>query len=402
MIQLPFAKKTEEDITKFLSVSISSRDIRCIVFYFDNNTFKIIGSNKQDLPEGCVRNGMILTKDTVVEAIKTCVSLATEDLEEKICRVIVGVDGGATLGLTTTVRLKRPSNGPMQASETEDLYKRIMEASSIQARNKVLQNTGNTDIKLESITTSEIYLKIDGQNVAALEGQHGDIVEAAVYNCFAHSFHIRDLQNVIKKSGLEIIAVGSQMYSIVEWIKKMPNNAADFVLISVAEDSTDVGVVFGGGIISTKTLNIGYEHFITSIATRMGLSNQEAEAVVNMYTSQKLTGSEMTVVKSCLDEILGIWLDGLKLLFEDFSGVKTFAPTIFLVGCGTEIPDVIENLKNKPWTKTVPFKAAPEFSKLTFSDLTKIVDSTGKIQTTDWLHTAATAIIYEELMGGLI
>ena len=399
MLKLPFAKKTEEDINKFLSISISSRDIRCLVFYFDNNTFKIIGSNKQDLPEGCVRNGMILDKDIVVEAIKTCVSLATEDLEEEIHRVLVGVDGGATLGLTTTVRLKRPSNGPMQASETEDLYKRIMDASSIQVRNKVLQTTGNPDSKLDSITTSEIYLKIDGQNVIALEGQHGDIVEAAVYNCFAPSFHIKNLQTVIKKAGLEIIAVGSQMYSLVEWLKKAPKNAADFVLISVAEDSTDVGVVFGGGIISTKTLNIGYEHFISSIATRMGLSKQEAEAVITMYNLQKLTGSEMAVVKSCLDEILSIWLDGLKLLFEDFSGVKTFAPTIFLAGCGTEIPDVLENLKNKPWTKTVPFKAEPEISKLSFSDLTKIVDSTEKINTPDWLYTAATSIIYEELMG---
>ena len=197
MIQLPFAKKTEEDLTKFLSISISSRDIRCLVFYYDVDSLKIIGSNKQVLPDGCVRNGMVLNKDVVVDTLKTCVSLATQDLGEKTSRVLIGVDGGATLGLTTTVRLKRPSNGPMSASESEDLYARIMEASSIQANNKVFQNTGNPDIPLEAITTSDIYLKIDGQNVAVLEGQHGDVVEAAVYNCFAPSFHIRDLQGVI-------------------------------------------------------------------------------------------------------------------------------------------------------------------------------------------------------------
>jgi len=335
-----------------------------------------------------------------VEAIKFAVSKATADLEEKTHKVIVGVDGGVTLGLTTTVRLKRPTKGPMQSAEIEELYSRIMEASYIQARNKIFQNTGDPDTELASITTSDIYLKIDGQNVATLEGQHGELVEAAIYNSFAPSFFIKSLQHSIKKSGLEIIAIGSQMYSLVEWVKNPPKSTLDFVLISVAEDSTDVGVVFGGGIISSKTLNIGYLHFIEAISSKMGLTKQEAESVLNMYSLEKLTGSEMSVVKNCLSEILGIWIDGLRLLFEDFSGVRTFPPKIFLCGCGTEIPDVMEKVKQEPWTKTVPFKAEPEFSKLGFSDLSKVVDSTGKILTADWLYTAATSIIYREIMGG--
>jgi cell division ATPase FtsA len=399
MFNLPFLEKVDTDTNKFLSLNINARDIRCIAFYFDGDIFKIIGSGKADLENGCVRNGMIIDKDTVCEAIKKAVEKATENIEDKTRKTIVAIDGGITLGLTTTVRLKRTETDPIKPDEIDELYSRIMEASYIQAHNKVLQTTGDPELELDSITTSDIYLRVDNQNVATLEGQHGEMIEAAVYNSFAPSFHVKSIQNIIKKSGLELIALGSQMYSIVNWVNNSPRNILDFVLISVAEDSTDVGVIFGGGIISSKTLNIGYLHFVETISLKMGLSFQESEKLLNMYNQGKLAASETPVVKDCLKEILSIWIDGIKLLFEDFSGVKTFAPKIYLAGCGSEIPDIEQILKNEPWTKTIPFKADPEISKLSFADLTKIVDSTESSLDQDWLYTASAASIYKEIMG---
>ncbi len=398
MVKLPF-QKTYEDTNKFLSLSITSRDVKCLSFYYDNDLFKIIGFGSQEIPKNSVRNGMVLDKDVVLEAIKSSVEKATEGMEDKPKKVLVGVDGGTTIGLTTTVKMKRQNSDPIQPQEIEALYKRITEASYIQARNKVLQNTGDPEMDLDTITTLDVYLKIDDQRVATLEGQRGSVIEAAVYNSFAPSFHISSLQSVVKKAGLEIIAIGSQMYSLVEWIKNPPKNSLDFVLINLAEDSTDVGVVFGGGIISSKTLNIGYSHFLDSISRKMGLSVKDTESVLKMYKVGKLAESEIVVVKECLSEILEIWIDGLKLLFEDFPGVKTFAPKIYLSGCGVDTPDISDAIKNEPWAKTIPFKAEPEFSKISFGDLEKISNSTGEKFSPDWIYTTATSTIYKVILG---
>jgi cell division ATPase FtsA len=387
---------------KFLSVNINAKDVRCLVFYFDGEVFKIVGSAKTDLPENTVRNGIALDKDVVTQVLKDTVEKATEELGGKVNRVIVGLDGGETLGLATTVRLKRPTKGPIQKEEVDELYSKIMEASYIQAHNKAMQITGDPEVGLDIITTSEIYLKVEGQSVDALEGQHGENVEACVYNAFAPSHHIKTLQNLIKKAGLNLIAIGSQMYSLVEWLKLPPKELSDFVVISVAEDSTDVGVIFGGGIISTKTLNIGWLHFIDSVADKMGLSRNEVENILNTYNMGKLTASEADVVKNCLSESIKIWVDGLKLLFEDFSGVKTFAPKIYLTGLGAQIPDILEAVKKEEWTKTVPFKVSPEFSKISLSDIQKVVDSTDKIKTDDWLYVCTASIIYKEIYGSQI
>jgi cell division ATPase FtsA len=402
MLKLPFWEKIPTDENRFLSININAKDIKCLTFYFDGDTFKIVGSGKIDLPEGVVRNGVVIDKDIVVQALKDVVTDTTKDLSVKVNRAIVGLDGGETFGLATTIRLKRPTEETIQKEEIDELYARISDASRIQANNRITQVNGNTAPKLDMITTSEIYLKVEGQNVAVLEGQHGEMVEACVYNAFAPSDHVKNLQNLIKKAGLDIIAIGSQMYALVEWLKMPPRESNDFVLISVAEDSTDVGVIFGGGIISTKTLNIGYLHFREAVKNKMGLSTNEVENILKIYNLGKLAASEASVVKNCLSEPLKIWVSGLKVLFEDFEGVKTFASKIFLTGCGAELPDVIETVKENAWTKTVPFKANPEFEKISLSDIKKVVDSTDSIKTNDWIYVCAASIIYKEIYGSQI
>lgn len=400
MLNLPSLKKTYEDTNKFLVLNINARDVKCLAFFLDEDIFKITGFGSQDLPEGSVRNGMILDQSTVVEAIKNSVEIANRDSVEKIKKVIVGVDGGLTIGITTTLRMKRPTAEPITPEEVETLYEKVSEIAFTQAKNRVIESTGDPGLDLQTITTSDVYIKIDGQKVAILEGQRGQNVEIAVFNSFVPDFHIKSLQSCIKKAGLEMTAIGSQMYSLVEWIKSSQEESLDFVFINISEDSTDVGTIFGGGITSTRSLNIGYNHFIESISNKMGLPRKSAESAVKMYNVGKLSESEASIIKTCLKEIVDIWIDGLKILFEDFTGVKTFSSKIYVSGCGVDIKDIMDSLQEADWTKTVPFIDSPVFNKVSFMENNKIVNSTDQELTTDWVYLASTSIIYKEIIGG--
>lgn len=395
MFKLPFFGKTQEVLEKFLCVNINARDVRVMAIYSDGESFRIIGSGIQKLEYGSVRNGVVVEKEEVVEALKIAATQATSDQEE-IKDAIVGVDGGICLGITTTVRSRR-GIGPIEEKELDILYKKLNEASYIQAKNKSLHITGDPDIDFETITTKNIYLKLDNQTVPTLEGQSGNNIEIAQFNAFAPSFHLKILEGVVQKAGLKVLAIGSLMYTLTQWVAESPSKTSDFVLINTSEDATDVAVVFGGGIISTQSLHIGFMHFIEGISEKMGLTKQEAENVLRVYMLGNLTESESGVVRNCINDTLDVWLGGLTLLFEEFSDVKTFAPRVFLTGYGVEIPDIYEALTREPWTKAIAFKAPPEFSKLSFSDMTKINDSTGKTQTPDWVNTATISIIYDEL-----
>ena len=398
-MNLPSFKKVYEDNDRFLVLNINAKDVKCLEMLHNENTLNITGVGLQTLPDGFVRNGMVLDNGVVIEAIKNAVEEATQNSQNKTKNVIIGVDGGITTGLTTTVRMKRPTPEPIQSHEVENIYQRIEEAAIIQARNRVLENTGDPDMAVGAITTSDIYFKVDDQKVGVLEGQRGQTVEVAVYNAFVPDFHIKSVQNITKKAGLNIIAIGSQMYSLVELIKTLPERPEDFVLINLSEDSTDVGTVFNGGLASSRSLNIGYLHFLKAVGSRMGLSDNEAESVIKMYKSKKLSESETGLVKTCLGEVLEIWVDGLKLLLEDFPGVKTFAPTVYFSGCGSDIDDIYQALENEQWVKTIPFKNTPEFKKFSFTDSSEIVNTTDQNVGNDWTYMVSTSLIYKEIMG---
>ncbi len=398
-MKLPFLQRTTVQSNKFLSLNINSKEVRCLAFYYDNGEYKIIGGGKEELENGSVHNGVIINKDDVVRALKNAVTLATADLEEKVINTVIGINGDLCLGLMTTVRFKRPNSSPIEKYEIDSLYAKISEAASIQARNEYLESTGNPELELQNITSSNVYLKVDGRPVQDLQSTEGTTIEAAVFNAFSPAFHIRALQEITRKAGLNILAIGSEMYAFTQWIKKYSQGQNDFVLMSIDNENTNAAVVFGGGIVNTKSLNIGLSHFIEGVSEKMGLTSIEAEKMIKGYVSGKLTDSESGVIQKAVGEVIDIWLSGLELLFGEFSNVKTFAPKMFITGCGAEIKDIISTLKSEPWTKSIPFKSFPDIIKVNFSDFSKISDSTGKVGGAEWLNNISMSIIYEEILN---
>jgi hypothetical protein len=92
-------------------------------------------------------------------------------------------------------------------------------------------------------------------------------------------------------------------------------------------------------------------------------------------------------------------LHGVELLFQEFNGVKTFAPNIYMAGGGAELPDIYEVVTKEPWSRSIPFKSPPEFTKLSMKDLPLVIDRTGKASTMGDLVPAALSLVYLELRG---
>lgn len=398
-MKLPFLQNNTGQSNKFLSININSNDVKCLAVYYDSGSYKIIGSGREILEKGSVRNSIIVDKEDVARAVKSAYTSAVENLEDKVNGVIFGVSGDLCLGLVTTLRYKKPATGVFEKKEIDTVYEKVNESAYIQAQNEHLETTGNPDVDLETITTSNVFIKIDGRTVDHLEDQTGNTAEVAVFNAFSPSFHIKTLQEIAKKTGLNIIAVGSEMYAVSQWLKQYSRGTSDFVLLSIDGESTNSAVVFGGGIVSTKSLNIGYMHFAEGIGEKMGITLLEAEKMLKGYIAGKLTESETTLVQNCVMDTVNIWLSGVELMFSEFSNVKTFPSLIYLTGFGAEIKDVISTLKSEPWTKSIPFKEFPEILKVNFSDFAKISDSTGSVGGPDWLSTISMSIIYEEIFG---
>lgn len=398
MLQLPFFKKKNNKTNKFLTLNFNSEEIRCLAFYFDGTSYRIIGSGLSQLKEGTVRNGYIINQGQLENNIDIAVTQATADLEETVDNIVVGLEGELCFEQTTTVRYKRPDSTPIGNKEVEKLYSRIEQAAFFQAENQVLKLTGNPDIEIKNITSADVFINIDGQKTEEILGKEGKQIEIAVYNAYTPDFQLNALNEAVGHNKLSLLAAVSQNYAVTQWMLQEYPEKKDFILLDMSQDKTSVSVVFSGGIVNTNSIGLGLKHFVEGLSQKMGLTLEEAQKVLKMYMIDKLSQSEMSVVASCIEETLNIWLHALKLLFEEFTGIKTFPSLIYTQGAGVELNDIMKALENTKWTRSIPFKEVPEIKKINFSKLSRIMDSTGKVNSQDWLKSGALSIIFEEII----
>lgn len=400
MLNLPFGLNKSKDSSKFLTLDITAEGAKCIAFYNEENGLnKIIGVGKQPVEENAVRSGNIIDPELAYQALEQAVFQATADLEEPIHNAIFGISGDMCINLMTTARVVRGSVNPVTENELNALTKKIVESSFNEAGNTLMQTTGTAETELELITSTPVYSKVDEKYTNSPAGAMAETIEVALYSAFSPTHHIKMLQKLAKKLHLNLMAISSEMYGLVTSLKLSKGSHLDCVIIDIGSDTTDIGIVFGGGIVTTRTLNIGGKHFTEAISQKMGLTYREADNIKKSYALGKLAKSETMVVQNCLQEVLDVWLSGVALTFGEFTGVKTFSPNIYLTGGSMQLPDIMELIRKEPWTHSIPFKNPPEFTQLTMADITKVQDSTSRAQNSEFILPAALSIVYLEMKG---
>lgn len=399
-MKLPFKLGKKENFSRFLTVDIGSNAIKVMAFDIERgekgSVAVITGIGKQDLLEESTRGGVIVDVDDVSEALKIAVVEACNG-DEKIKNTIFGVSGGLSIGLMTTVRISRGKNSKISEKEIDAIFEKIYDASHDQAQNKLLKTTGNTDTDIQMITSSVVYTKINGKYVDDPIGMEGQKLEMAVFTSFVPSYHLDSLQEIANKSDLNVMAVGSTMYSLVKSIGYSKDADFDGVIMDIGGEVTEVGVIFSGGIVDSQNLDIGGAHFTHELGRNMDLSFKDAEHKKLEYSYGRLPESDALLIRGYMDNLLDTWLHGVELLFQEFEGVKTFAPSIYMVGGGAELPDIYEVTSKEPWTRTIPFKSPPEFSKLSIEDLPLVTDKTGKAHGLEDIVPASLSLVYLEL-----
>jgi len=397
MIKLPFLKKTAKKTPKFITLDISSNSVKCLAFYKEDGSLKIIGNGKALLDPGAVRNGVVVDFSPVLQAAREAIDVATLNAEDIIKNTIISISSDLCIENVTTAKITRGSTAPITLKEIENFNQKITDSANMHVQNYYSRFKGDSDIELQMITSSVVYTKLDDKKIDNLEEQNGQSVEMALYTAFCPVHHIETIQKLGKKLKLNILAVSPVNFALLKALKQSELESSDLVLIQIGSDFTNVGVVFGGTIIKNKSLHIGHKHFIDEISRIMGLTQVEATKVVQTHSRGALSPSESVVVQNCLEEVLGFWLEGVELLFTDFSGVKTFAPHVYLFGEGVQLPEIEEILAKDPWTKNIPFKSPPNIRALLLNDLNKIADATGSVVSQEWVPSAALSYIYEEV-----
>lgn len=407
MLKLPFKLnfKQKQESNSFLTIDLGSNAVKCLAFRYDDTAtgsehrLTLIGQGKELIEPGVIRAGNIVELEKLTEAIDNAIFSATEGMEEELNDVVFGVGGDLCTCLTTTAKVKRgDSSAEITQNEIEEIQGRIFSAATTRAAEVISRTTGDIENSIEIITSSIVYTRIDGKLVESALGKTGKNLQTAVFTSFVPTHHLNNLGDIASLLKLRIKAVTSNMYGVVQTLKKAKNDPAlDGIVIDIGSETTEVGVFFGGGVVASKTLGIGGNHFTAELSRTMGFSLIEAERKKHEYSFGNLDDSELIKIENSLNEITNTWLSGLELLFSEFDGVKTFATDIYLAGGGSKVPLILEALENKPWTKSIPFKEPPRFHKITTQDVRFVQDITGGADQIEFVVPKALSVVYLEI-----
>ncbi len=404
MFQLPFNFKQQKPPSNFLTVDIGSNDVKVMAFELKSDTepskakASIVGISQKHILPNSTRSGSILDVDNVTTAIRD----AIDDVQPEgvvLKDAVFGVSGIYGTGFMITVKVGRAKQNPISAKEIQENFDKVHEEAYAIAQSIFHDTTGESDQELKMIVSSVVYAKLDGVLMEDLEGKHGKRIELAVYTAFTPNYHYDAIQTICNKLGLNLVAVAPTTYGLTKSLSYSKGTDYDSVIIDVGGGISDVAVIFGGGIVASRSIDVGGNHFTKALERGLSLNSHDALQKKISYSYGKLNESEDMIVKGYIDTCLDVWMHGLEIVFSDFTGVKTFAPYVYVVGGGMLLPDLFDVLVKEPWTKSVPFKSLPEFSKLSVEDLPLVEDRTGNAYALDLIIPAALSVVYLEAKG---
>lgn len=402
MFGLPFGKKKQKDQSHFLTIDIGSQLVKCIAYKQDpetNKRVKLIGIGKEWVEPWSVRSGHIIEVEKVAKAIDSAIYKATENLTVEIDNVIFGVSGDASFNTITTAKnIRDDADKEINLKELKSLEEKILKEAFTKMQEMYSKRTGDTDTDLELITTAITYTKLNGEYVPSLEGETGSEIEMALYTSYTPKYYLKTLEDLASMLNLNILAITSNLYAIMEALKRSKNDQLlNGVIMDIGSDTTDVAVVFGGGMVASESLDFGGSQFTKHISMETGLNFVEAEKRKYDYTFDKLSEEDTDETSDLIGRATDLWLSGLEILFTNFEGVKTFAPDIYITGGASKVPLVTDYLESKPWTRAIPFKEPPNFVKLTNSDINFVTDTSELKDKEEFIIPLALSCIYLEI-----
>lgn len=391
-----FAKKKTSE---FLTLDIGTDFVKCFVFRHnvEQDTFTIIGLGKQKLSSFSTRAGVVVDYAGVKEASEVALREALNQASSKTKDVIIGLSGEVTKGLVTTVRLTRPHHEiPINDKELSSLITKIQETAYLEASKEIIDMTGNPDLEIELTNSSISWVKLDDQFVKDPLGVAAKKMEVALFTAFSPTFHLELLQKLAKDLKLKIITITSEMYALSKCLSTK-EGYENVILMDIGGETTDVGIVFGGGLVATRTLSLGGRHITRAISECFGLSLEDAEEKKLMYSLGTLDVDETARIKECVKDVLDLWLSGLEVLFLDFNGIKTFPSKIIITGGGSSLRGIDGFLAYDSWLRNIQFKETPIFEKAQIASLIRVVDSTAKATSGDDIMPASLSEVFIEL-----
>ncbi|MEX0587573.1 MAG: hypothetical protein WD159_02380, partial [Patescibacteria group bacterium] len=274
--KLPSFGKKEEFPDQFFGLDPGGKDLKVFVLSRADGHTIVLGSRKLG------RTG-VLADDGL--SLKESVDHLRQDFPEAEPLVVVGISGPLSLAFTTVVRSST-------SRDIEDLVSHARQEAQRSAEEELQVSLGEPRLKV-----SEVEAEI-------LEVKESEKLEVFLFTSFAAEPYLAEISQLVKPTGLKLWGFSSLLFNLVSELSKVEELNA--LILDVGGAKTEVGLVFGGELMDTKSF----------------------------WWDFKENGNPTA--------FLDLWLEALSTTLSAFEGVETFPPKIYLTGGAAVFPGLIE------------------------------------------------------------
>jgi cell division protein FtsA len=339
-----------------------------------------VGRQRQRLTD--MQSGAVTDITGVVENCDAALKMAEKmsGVQAGQLPTVIGIAGELVKGASTIVRYKRSnSSDPIDMAELRKILDRVQYRAFERAREQLTWETGYKELEVKLVNTAIVDVQIDGYRVTNPIGFQGKDVSIQLFNAFAPMVHLGALQTVASDLGLNLINIAAEPFAVAKSVGGQDSAEFSAIFIDIGGGTTDIALVNNGGVEGTKMFAIGGRAFTKRIAQVANTSFEKAEEMKIAYSENKLGPRAKKLVEEAVNSDIQVWLSGVEISLAEFDRVDHLPAKILLCGGGTGLPQIAEALSGKDWYKNLPFAKKPVVNHISPSQVTRVLDKTGKL-----------------------
>ncbi len=361
-----------------LALDIGTEYAKALIFLpADGAGARVTGVGRQRQGLSHMQSGTVADIPAVVQNCRAALDAAEEMSGCTAEKVIIGIAGELVKGFTTTrsIERKRPGSS-ITHSELERLLEEIETEAASEAQRTITWETGLANVDVRLVHASVTAAGIDGYAVSNPVGFQGRHVRVSVFNAYAPLVHLGALESVVERMGLDLIKVVAEPYAVARSISGEQVGQSGAIFIDVGGGTTDVALVRTGSVEGTRMFALGGRAFTKSLADRLDLDFEAAEAVkIAHATGQDVDDSDE--VAAIIGEDVAVWAAGVELVLEEFGQTGLLPGRLELCGGGAALPEIRASLEAGTFGAGLPFARRPQVSMMRPDAVTDVTDETG-------------------------
>ncbi len=388
-MKLPKLKKSEGP-QYIVSLDIGTEFVKALIGEVINKTsektgktiqyVKIIGTGKKRQRLSDMANGAVTDIAGVVDNCDAALRKAEQEAGVVAKDAILGIAGELVKGGTSSVSYRRTKpEVRIDMGELQDIIGRIQKQALDTVRKQLRWETGSDEMEVKLVNAAVVDVKIDGYRVTNPIGFQGKDVTIQVFNAFAPMVHLGALQTIASDLDLNCINIAAEPFAVAKSVGADDSTEFSAIFIDIGGGTSDIAVVNNGGVQGTQMFAIGGRSFTKRIASTLGVSFDEAEAIKLKYSANDLDDKRHKAVAEALKSDIEVWLSGIELGLAEFDQLDHLPPRILLCGGGSALPEIKKALTDGDWYKSSAFARKPTIDFVSPEDVNRVRDSTGKL-----------------------